>query len=228
MSQDVQTPATQATPGPDSGATSALTPKRRWKRIVFLFALVLLVGGAFAGYRIYFWYQNDELYHPGTVQAGVLYRDGNRGLREFQHALAADKVRTVFSLVDDDEMNDPKKPQFVDESNYCSARLIQYIRIPVKLGGWPTTEDIRRFIKYASDPTNQPALVHCAQGIRRTGMFVAAYQMSVLHESKDQAISEIKTFGHKDQDLDDVRTFIREYDPITQTIPTKNRGTASE
>ena len=223
MSQDTASSVTVTTP------VKARSP--RWKRGVLLAVLVTLAGGAgggFAGYQTYIWYQTMALYHLATVQPGVLYRDGNRGMREFKHALAATKARTVVSLIDDRELNDPNKPQFLDEANYCAAHLIQYIRIPVPLGGWPTSDDLKWFNKAVSDPANQPVLVHCAQGVRRTGMFVAAYQESVLHETPAQATSEILSFGHRQRDTDDVRRFIREYDALKQTLPMRARGTSSE
>jgi protein tyrosine phosphatase (PTP) superfamily phosphohydrolase (DUF442 family) len=168
----------------------------------------------------YYWYNDFQTYHLDKVQLGVLYRDGNRDLREFKHSLKFTQAKTVVSLIDDDELNDPNKPQFLAETNYCVANGIQYIRIPVKLGGWPTGDDLKTFIGIVANPANQPVLVHCAQGVRRTGMFVAAYQESVLHESKDQAKSEILSFRHKNSDTDDIRTFIDSYDPAKQVLPT--------
>jgi protein tyrosine phosphatase (PTP) superfamily phosphohydrolase (DUF442 family) len=202
-------------------------PKPRSMRKVwtwFAICMVLMVTGTWTTY----WYTTIQTYHLATVQPGVLYRDGNRGMREFLHALTFTQAKTVISLVDDRELNDPAKPQFVDEDNYCTGHLIQYIRIPVTLGGWPSSQDLRDFIKATTNPANQPVLVHCAQGVRRTGMFVAAYQMSVLHESKQQVASEIMSFGHRAKDTDDIRTFINEYDPATQTLPVKDRGSSSE
>ena len=200
----------------------AHSTKRVWKWLAIL--MVVMVAGAIGVY----WHNTIQTYHLATVQEGVLYRDGNRDLREFKHALAFTHAKTVVSLIDDDELNDPKKPQFIQETNYCTISQIQYIRIPVKLGGWPTSEDLKTFIAIVSNPANQPVLVHCAQGVRRTGMFVAAYQESVLHETPDQAKDAILSFGHKAEDLNDVRTFIGDYDPLTQTLLAKDRGASRE
>jgi protein-tyrosine phosphatase len=167
-----------------------------------------------------YWYNNLQTYHLAVVQPGVLYRDGNRDLREFKHALTFTAAKTVVSLVDDNELADKSKPQFLQETNYCTANQIQFIRIPVPLGGWPKSEDLKAFLAIVQNPLNQPVLVHCAQGVRRTGMFVAAYQMSVQHESPEQAKTQIKSFGHKYSDLSDIRTFIENYNPRAPAIPT--------
>ncbi len=177
--------------------------------------MLIMIAGTFA----VFWYYNLQTYHLEPVQVGVLYRDGNRDMREFKHALTRTGARTVVSLIDDDELNDPAKPQFMQEVNYCTANGIQYIRIPVKLGGWPTTDDIKLFLSIVKNPANQPVLVHCAQGVRRTGMFVAAYQESVMCEMSPQVKDEILTFGHKAEDLDDVRRFIDLYQPGVAVLP---------
>jgi protein tyrosine/serine phosphatase len=186
--------------------------------------MLVMIAGTFGVY----WYRNLQTYHLAPVQIGVLYRDGNRDLREFTHALKLTQAKTVVSLIDDHELNDPTKPQFLQETNYCTANGIQYIRIPVQLGGWPSSEDLKTFIRIVTDPVNQPVLVHCAQGVRRTGMFVAAFQESVLHESPDQTKNEILGFGHKAADTDDVRSFIDDYDPVKQTLPPKERGASAE
>jgi protein-tyrosine phosphatase len=210
---------------PASAPKLAHAPLAMWKVWVWFTAFMLLM---IAGTWTTYWYTTIQTYHLATVDPGILYRDGNRDMREFKHALTFTQAKTVVSLVSDGELNDPAKPQFLAEDNYCTAHLIQYIRIPVPLGGWPTSQDIKDFLKTVANTGGQPVLVHCAQGVRRTGMFVAAYQMTVLHESPEQATAEIKSFGHNAKDTDDIRQFIAEYDPVTQTLAAKERRRSSE
>jgi len=91
-------------------------------------------------------------------------------------------------------------------------------RIEVKLGGWPDSQDVRRFLAVVGDEKNRPVLVHCAQGVRRTAFFVAAYQQSVMGYDKEKAKAEILTFGHSDNTINDIRRFIDGYDPATRTV----------
>jgi len=176
---------------------------------IILIALIL----AAAGWWI-FWTFFDT-YHLATVKDGVLYRDGVRTLHEFNLAARKTHVKTVVSLVDDQEIT---QPPFTDELAYCKDHGIEVVRLPVPLGGWPRGEQIARFLAIADDPARQPVLVHCAQGVRRTGMMVAAYELSVLKLDKDQAVAAIKGFGHSDRTIGDVKRFIEVYDPQTQQM----------
>jgi protein tyrosine/serine phosphatase len=164
----------------------------------------------------WFWANYFETYHLATVQEGVLYRDGCRTLREFETALGKRQIKSVVSLVDEREYrNEP----FSQEIDYCIRSKVRYTHIPVKLGGWPSSADVKKFLTVVQYKPAQPALVHCAQGVRRTGMMVAAYQMTVLGWDKDKTKAAILTFGHSDRTVNDVKRFIDVYDPVTQTVP---------
>ena len=164
------------------------------------------------------WHYLTGTYHLATVQPGVLYRDGARSIHELAVAVRQVKANTVVSLVDDNELHDPNKPQFADEPVYLGQHGVHYQRIAVKLGGWPSSEDIRAFLKIAQSPTSQPVLLHCAQGVRRTAMFVAAYQESVMGFDKDKAKAAILSFGHSDNTVNDIKRFIDHYDPQACTV----------
>jgi protein tyrosine phosphatase (PTP) superfamily phosphohydrolase (DUF442 family) len=215
---------------PDPADTPAAKPQRPpmpdakkvWTRFSILMVLMVIATCCV------YWYMVIQTYHLAVVKQGVLYRDGNRGLREFKHAVTMMGAKTVISLIDDKELNDPAKPQFIAEVNYLTTNQIQYIRIPVKLGGWPTTDDLQTFFKIVNDPKNQPVLMHCAQGVRRTGMFVAAFQETVMGLQPQQAKDAILTFKHKPEDLDDVRKFIDLYKPHTMTLPTTMPAAGNE
>lgn len=187
-------------------------PGRRWKLLI---ALAVLLAVGVAGVRVW---QNARAYHLAVVQPGVLYRDGAKSEGQFAAALDEVKPRTVVSLVDAAEQSDASKPQFAAESKLCAARGVKLERIEVKLGGWPDSDDVRRFLAVVADEKNRPVLVHCAQGVRRTAFFVAAYQQSVMGYDKEKAKAEILTFGHSDNTINDIRRFIDRYDAKTQTV----------
>src|SRR3954468_22034569 len=100
---------------------------------MWAFALIALAGGGAWG-----WVNYLQTYHLATVQDGVLVRDGNRGVREFENALRKSGVRTVVSLIDDRELADTRKPEFAAEMELLKRQGVRQVRIPVRLGGWPT------------------------------------------------------------------------------------------
>jgi len=165
------------------------------------------------------WRAKRGTYHFATVDPGKLYRDGNRGEREFCHALERGRIKTIVDLVDDGELSDRSKPELGAEAGWCAARGVRVERVPVKLGGWPTSDDVKKFLAIVADKQNQPVLVHCAQGVRRTGMMVAAYQRSVLGWDALRCKAAMMTFGHSSRTVGDVERFIDVYDPKTGAVP---------
>ena len=179
-----------------------------------LLAVAIIVGGAT------FWLYRVQTYHLLTLREGALYRTGNRGLRELATAVRKVNPRTVVTLIDDKELAHPDKPMFHQEADYLKRRGVELVRIPVPLGGWPTKEQVSQFLAIATDPARQPVLVHCAQGVRRTGMMVAAYQRSVLGQDAGTVKAQMPTFGHSRRTVGDIERFVDGYNPTTGDVPT--------
>ncbi len=201
----------------DFASTAAASQRKRRGRAMAAIAVLALVAAAIV------WSQG-RTYHLAVVEKGVLYRSGNRSVPELANAVRMEHIKTVVSLIDDQELADPGKPQFLEEQAYLQKNGIRQERIPVKLGGWPTTDDVKRFLAIVADAGNRPVLVHCAQGVRRTGMFVAAYQEAGLGYSREKAKDAIQAFGHGSRTVEDVKKFIDTYDPslgiMATTLPT--------
>lgn len=177
------------------------SPRRR-------FLVVALTVALCAGGFLTWWFRFDT-YHLVTVHDGVLYRDGNRGLREFRNALRKSNAKTVVCIVDDQEIG---AEEYVAEQELLRRRGIPFVRIPIVKGDWPTTGQLREFLAIATDPARRPVLYHDNEGIRRAGMMMAAYQESVLGYTDEQAKAAMKSFGHSERTTVDVRHFIDIYD----------------
>jgi protein tyrosine/serine phosphatase len=190
-------------------------------------ALLLLVVGLAIGVGGFVLWQTHRTYHFAVVQPGVLYRDGLKSTAQFAATLDRVHPKTVVSLIDERELADPTKPQLAAEEGLCESRHITLVRIPVTLGGWPATVQVQTFLALLSDQRNQPMLVHCAQGVRRTGMFVAAYQESVLGYDKKKAKAAVLGFGHGKETVEQIDRFIDAYDAEARTVPA-DLGTGSE
>jgi protein tyrosine phosphatase (PTP) superfamily phosphohydrolase (DUF442 family) len=187
-------------------------PARRWLTFV-VFALALAAAVAL-------WLWRLDTYHFAEVEKGVLYRDGNRGMREFSTALRKGNIKTVVMLNDDEEV---KQEPFKSELEQCREKGVEVIRIPVKLGGYPSDAEVREFLNVMNDRSKWPVMVHCAQGVRRTAMMVAAYQESVLGYDDERAKGAILPWGRKatSQTLGDIRSFIEAYDGKNRVVTTR-------
>lgn len=196
-------------------ATSSSCGRRCWRRAL----LPVLIALAIAGGLIWFFF--FQTYNLMTVREGVLYRDGNRGIREFRTSIRMVAPKAVVCLVEDDEVNDPELPMFKQEFALLQKAGIRLVRIPVQLGNWPTPDDIEKFLSVTADPANRPVLVHCAQGMHRTGIMVAAYQLHAMGYSKEQALQAIQIGGpgKRPAVAADLKQFISQYDPVTGQLP---------
>lgn len=181
--------------------------------------VVLLIVGIALTFGAFYLWKVHGTYHFAVVEPGVLYRDGLKSSSQYATTLDHVHPKTVVSLIDENEQSDPSKPQLAAEGELCASRGIVLDRIPVRLGGWPSSADVQRFLAIVADKSNHPVLVHCAQGVRRTGMFVAAYQESVLGYGRDKAKAAVLSFGHGQNTVEQIDRFIDEYDPKTETVP---------
>lgn len=176
----------------------------RRKNATWIGSVLGLVVACSGGY----WWMRLNTYHLATVQAGVLYRDGVSSMRKFKTAMRMTHARTIVRLIDDKEASEEP---FTDEAQWCKQEGIAVKQINISPGGSPTEADVERFLAIVQDPANQPVLVHCHQGVNRTGMMVAAYQMSVMGYSRKKAVEAILRFGHSSRSYQDVLRFIDGY-----------------
>ena len=139
------------------------------------------------------------------------------GCGEFETAVRRSGVKTVVSLIDDQELADPNKPMFAEEMDWCRRQGVKVVRIPVHLGGWPKTEDLREFLAVVQDKQNQPCSC-TAQGVRRTGMFVAAFQETMLGWDDAKVKANLLTFGHSRRTVKDVERFVDVYDAKQKAV----------
>jgi protein tyrosine/serine phosphatase len=197
--------------------TDAKHPRRFWTTVG---AISIVVLGAFG-----VWWTFVDDYHFAVVQPGVLYRDGNRSLREFKTAHRKSDFKTVVCLVSDREFS---RPEFQSEAEFCREKGIELIRVPVVEGGTPSEADVQRFLGVAQDKSKQPVLVHCAQGIMRTGMMVAAYQQRVLGYDRKRALDSVMLFNKGVERADAVKAFIeKQYAQAPTTRPTSETSTTA-
>src|SRR6476646_7622966 len=132
----------------------AAQARRTGRRSLLLLVLVSALIGAGG------WWYWGRTYHLATVQPGVLYRTGNRSAREFENAVRKVRPRTVVCLVDDEEVASAQKPQFDEEFAFLKEQGVRLERIPIRLGGWPSSDDVQRFLRIVQEPGSQPVIVH--------------------------------------------------------------------
>ena len=164
---------------------------------------VLLAAGA-----VWTWMTFVQTYHYAVVTDGVLYRSGIRSERELKTSRRKSNFKTVVSLVTDEER---KLEEFKDEEEFCRDHGIEVIHVPVNIGCEPKIADVDRFLAVVRDKSKWPVLVHCAQGVQRTGMMVAAYQQRVLGYNKQQAMDAILGFNKGEERAAAVRAFIEKW-----------------
>ena len=175
---------------------------------------ILLVAGlivAAVGYVLY----KSRTYHYCEIDPRKLYRDGCRHSLQFARSCRRGKIKTVVSLIGDNEVISDRFAGALAKARGQGAQTLQVV---IPLGGWPSTENIRQFLDIMANSANHPVLVHCREGVRRTGMMVSAYRLSVMGLTRQQAKDALETFGHSRRSIGDVEHFIDLYDPQRKEV----------
>jgi protein tyrosine phosphatase (PTP) superfamily phosphohydrolase (DUF442 family) len=121
---------------------------------------------------------------------GVLSRSGQPTIADFKW-LKANGWKSDIDLRidgDHDEVSDD-----ADISGF-SALGLNYLKIQMLDGAAPTDQQAEQFLKFVTDPANQPAHVHCRGGIGRAGIMVAIYRYAVQGWPMEETIKESVLF----------------------------------
>lgn len=144
----------------------------------------------------------ERLHRPGLHMLGRvhdgLYRGANPDGEDGYAALRELGIKTVISLRSDDN-NQDLPAQFG----------MKKISIPMFPEHPPTLVQQREFLALVTDTNLWPIFVHCARGRDRTGVMMALYRVRVAGWSKDDAIAEMKYFGHSHREYPTLEEFIR-------------------
>ena len=119
----------------------------------------------------------------------VLFRSGHIEDAQFSE-LTSVGVKSVLSLEDTSETSAEH------EQAVATAAGFQFESQAWSPIAKPTLAEIDAALAYVMDPAHQPVLVHCTLGSDRTGIVVAAYRIRYEHWTEEDAIKEMKQYGH--------------------------------
>lgn len=118
---------------------------------------------------------------PGFTRGGD---PGETGIRY----LHAQGYRTVVSFLTD-----------AAESAQVVNSGMKWIHIPMRSGLFsaqpPTQAQVDQFLAVVTDTTQYPVFIHCHAGKDRTGAMTALYRMQACGWTRDEALSEMDSFG---------------------------------
>lgn len=159
-----------------------MTPRRvDDHRLILLVLLLAAVGGCSTVGR-----DVTGIHNFGKVSADpiTLYR-GAQPDRAGIQALHALGVQTIINLRDGAQAWEP---------HAVRSAGMNYIEVPLSASDFDDDQVIHA-VQTLLD-AEPPVFVHCRVGRDRTGMIVAAYRMAACGYTPEQALAELRAYGH--------------------------------
>jgi protein tyrosine/serine phosphatase len=124
-------------------------------------------------------------YNFASVEAGEIYRSAQPSPLFLRWLVERRGIRTLVNLRG-------RTPGY--ESAFAARHGLRLYAFNLSASREPTAEDVERFLTILRDPDNYPMLVHCRNGVDRTGYMVGIYRMHDHGWSVDRAAREMNRF----------------------------------
>ncbi len=148
---------------------------RRW--VALGLCLGILVSGAGCA-RL--------LYNFGTVEQGRIYRAAQPSPLFLRWLVSRHEIRTLVNL------RRGRMQGF--ESAFAARHGLRLFSFDLSASRPPTEAQVARFLEILRDPQNYPLVVHCRNGVDRTGYMLGIYRVEVGGWDADRATREMNRF----------------------------------
>jgi protein tyrosine/serine phosphatase len=138
---------------------------------------LLLLGGSTGCARL--------VHNFGTVREGQIYRSAQPSPLLLRYAAARYGVRSLVNLRG-------KTPGF--ESAFAARRGLRLFVFDLSSSRPPSHSEVERFLRIVSAPENQPVLVHCRNGVDRSGYMLGVYRVERDGWDPKRALREMNRF----------------------------------
>lgn len=137
----------------------------------------------------------DGLYNFHVVAPDVLYRCGQPRVRDLEFIRDNYGLKTVV-CARGGTRHPLRGRWFRLQRAFCERAGIRLEHMPFSDSDSADAEIFERFLRIVADPANYPVLVHCEQGLHRTGVLSAAYRVAVQRWPIDRALRELDRLGY--------------------------------
>jgi protein tyrosine/serine phosphatase len=146
-------------------------------RLLALLAVLLVGSGSLGCSRV--------LYNFGVVERDHIYRSAQPSPLFLRWLVRYHGVRSLINLRG-------RTDGF--ESAFAAERGLRLYTFDLSASRPPSLTDVERFLAILDDPANHPVLVHCRNGVDRTGYMLALHRVRDESWSPDRAAREMNRF----------------------------------
>lgn len=130
-------------------------------------------------------FQSSQVY---PVEPGRFYRSGQLTTEALKKAIEDNKIKTVINL----RGAKPKEKWFEEEFDLLERLQVSFISLGFDKDSIPHRRNLLALIDIFRE-VEYPVLIHCDDGINRTGEVSALYQMVQLRKTKDEALEMLSS-----------------------------------
>jgi protein tyrosine/serine phosphatase len=125
------------------------------------------------------------VYNFGTVDPGRIYRSAQPSPLLLRYVLWRYGIRTLVNLRGDTQGF---------ESAFATRHGLRLLVLDLSASRPPRQDEVERFLAIVRDPSNYPILVHCRNGVDRTGYMLGLYRTGVQGWTVPRALREMNRF----------------------------------
>lgn len=125
------------------------------------------------------------VYNFGTVAPERIYRSSQPSPLFLRYLVERYGVRSLVNLRG-------RTPGF--ESDFAARQGLKLFSFDLSASRPPDEAEVARFLQIVSDPANQPVLVHCRNGVDRTGYMIGLYRTRADGWSSERAAREMSRY----------------------------------